>query len=124
MVVADDEPGLRELLVLLIGRDERFRVVAETGDGLQALAAVDTHDPDLLLLDLGMPHLDGLEVLQRLSERPRPATVVLTGFTDPDVHRQAVELGAYACLVKGLDFGRLLATLEQAAEPQAPSAEA
>ncbi|MFA9445791.1 response regulator [Egicoccus sp. AB-alg6-2] len=111
VVVVDDEPGLRRLLVLLIERDGRFRVVAQAEDGIEALAAVREHDPDLLLLDLGLPHLDGLEVLEQLQGRVRPAAVVLTGFADPATLERARSLGAADCLVKGEDFARVIEVL-------------
>jgi DNA-binding NarL/FixJ family response regulator len=103
VVVVDDEPTLRKLLVMLLHRDGRFEVLAEASDGPAALAAVAQHDPDLLLLDLGLPGMDGLEVLAAL-DRPRPAVVVLTGFADEATLGHARELGAAACLVKGVDF--------------------
>ncbi|MEX1164372.1 MAG: response regulator [Nitriliruptor sp.] len=121
IVIVDDEPGLRRLLVLMIRRDGRFEVVAEAGDGLAALDAIGRHDPDLLLLDLGLPELDGLEVLEQLADRRRPATVVLTGFTDATTHEKARSLGAVDCLVKGTDFDRIVETLAAACsnEPRA-----
>ncbi|WP_052666736.1 response regulator [Nitriliruptor alkaliphilus] len=115
VVVVDDEPGLRRLLRLLLDRDGGFTVLAEAADGVAALEAVRTHDPDLLLLDLGLPGLDGLEVLEQLQGQPRPATVVLTGFTDETTHARACELGAAACLVKGTDFHRVVPTLHEVA---------
>lgn len=107
VVIVDDQPDLRLLLARLIERDGRLRVVGEAEDGERALAAVAEHDPDLLLLDLGMPRADGLQVLAALSDRPRPRVVVLTGFTDPATLDQARALGAAACLVKGDGFTRV-----------------
>jgi CheY-like chemotaxis protein len=104
VVVVDDEPGLRGLLLILLERDGGFDVVAEAADGVEAIEAVAQHDPDLLLLDLGLPRMDGLEVLAALQGRPRPTTVVLTGFTDEATLAQARALGASTCLVKGEDF--------------------
>lgn len=111
VVVVDDEPGLRRLLVMLLERDGGFDVVAEAGDGVEALDAVRHRDPDLLLLDLGLPRMDGLQVLERLQGGARPTTVVLTGFADDATLAQAELLGAAACLIKGGDFGRVVETL-------------
>lgn len=113
VVVVDDEPGLRRLLVMLLGRDGGFTVVAEAGDGVEALEAARRHDPDLLLLDLGLPRVDGLEVLERLQGGARPSTVVLTGFADDATLAQAEQLGAVACLIKGGDFSRIAQTLHE-----------
>jgi DNA-binding NarL/FixJ family response regulator len=106
LIIADDEAPLRKLLRMLIERDDRFVVVALAEDGQQTLDLVAEHDPDLLLLDLGLPGIDGLQVLERLGGQ-RPGTVVLTGFDDPTTHRAARDLGAAACLVKGRDFGKV-----------------
>jgi two-component system, LytTR family, response regulator AlgR len=114
VVIADDEAPLRFLLALMLERDGRFAVVAQAGDGQQALRAVAEHDPDLLLLDLGLPRLDGLEVLRHLQASSRPATVVLTGFTDRATHDHARALGAVTCLVKGTDFVLVADTLHRA----------
>jgi DNA-binding NarL/FixJ family response regulator len=121
VLVVDDERSLRRLLVLLLERDARFEVIGEAGDGAAALAGIDQLDPDLVLLDLGLPVLDGLEVLQQLQGRVRPTTVVLTGFTDPATHDRARGLGAADCLVKGADLtavpDRLAAAARAATQP-------
>jgi CheY-like chemotaxis protein len=121
LLVVDNEPGLRRLLVLLLERDGRFALVGEASDGEAALSMVAEHDPDLLLLDLGLPRLDGLEVLERLDGRPRPTTVVLTGFADPTTLEKARALGAAACLVKGDDFARVADALHEACHPGDPA---
>jgi two-component system, LytTR family, response regulator AlgR len=115
VLVVDDERSLRRLLVLLLERDPRFEVIGEAGDGSAALAAVEQLDPDLVLLDLGLPVLDGLEVLHQLQGRDRPTVVVLTGFTDPATHDRARSLGAVDCLVKGADLTAVPDRLEAAA---------
>jgi DNA-binding NarL/FixJ family response regulator len=111
LLLVDDEAGLRRLVRLLVTRDGRMEVVGEAADGHEALDRVDELDPDVVLLDLGLPTLDGLEVLARLQGRARPKVVVLTGFDDPATHARARELGAAACLVKGRDFERVLDVL-------------
>jgi DNA-binding NarL/FixJ family response regulator len=115
VVIADDEAPLRGLLRILIERDGRFAVLGEAADGRATLTLVDELDPDLLVLDLGLPELDGLQVLERLGDRPRPRTVVLTGFDDPTIHATARELGAVSCLTKGRDFTEVLDVLAAAA---------
>jgi DNA-binding NarL/FixJ family response regulator len=107
ILIADDEPALRRLLTMLLERDPRLDVVGEAADGREALDRVEELDPDVLLLDVRMPNVDGLEVLDALRGRSRPRIVVLTGFADPVTHAAALELGAAACLVKGRDFAAL-----------------
>lgn len=117
IVLAEDNVPLRALLRMVIEADPAFRVVGEADDGLIALELVRDLDPDLLLLDLSMPRMDGLQVLQHLDHRPRPVVAVLTGFDDPELEAQALEAGAAAYLTKGIAFeglpqrlSRLLAT--------------
>lgn len=108
VVLADDEPDLRLLLRRLLEDDGRFRVVAEAGDGRAALEAVEQERPDLLVLDLSMPEMDGLQVLEELARRERPVTVaVLTGFADHHTRDAALALGAAAYLEKGTAFATL-----------------
>lgn len=115
VVVVDDEATLRVLLRRYIERDGRCRVIGEAGDGRQALEVVEATDPDVLLLDLGMPVMDGLEVLAALRGDPRPRTVVLTGFADAETAERVRELGAVACLTKGRGFADLSDTIVEAA---------
>lgn len=115
VVIADDQGTIRALLRRYIERDGRCHVVGEAADGQRALEVLGEVDPDVLLLDLGMPVLDGLEVLAALDGAARPRTVVLTGFADAYTSERARELGAVACLVKGRGFAELADALVAAA---------
>jgi len=106
-VIADDANDLRSLIRLVLDTDNRFDVVGEAADGEQALDLVEQQHPDLLLLDLAMPRMDGLEVLADLGGRIPPTVVVLSGFTSPDAVEQALELGAASYLTKGSRIGEL-----------------
>jgi DNA-binding NarL/FixJ family response regulator len=104
-VIADDADDLRMLIRFALEHDDRFSVVGEAADGEQALAAVDAEQPDLLVLDLAMPRMDGLEVLSRLRDRREPPpVVVLSGFTNEAMVRKAFSLGAAAYIPKGRDI--------------------
>lgn len=120
VVIADDDASIRLLLRRYIERDGRCSVVGEAMDGRQALEVIGAADPDVLLLDLGMPVMDGLEVLAELVGTARPRTVVLTGFADAYTAAQARELGAVACLVKGPGFAELLDVIVDAAGVEPP----
>lgn len=99
LVLADDHAALvaacRQLL------QPEFEVVASVGRGVDALAAVTEHDPDVLVLDLEMPDLDGIEVLEALQARPvRTRVVVLTLHRDPVLADRVEALGAAAFVTK------------------------
>ena len=101
VLVVDDEPGTRRSLVRLLA-GEGFET-AEAGDGVEAMKALEVKTPDVILLDLMMPGMDGLEVLEALQRHPQwkaLPVVVLTGLSDTQTVNRAHQLGAKAYLVK------------------------
>jgi DNA-binding NarL/FixJ family response regulator len=106
-LLADDAEDIRLLMRVILSRDDRFDVVGEAADGFEALELVETYDPDLLVLDLAMPRMDGLEVLQHLQSRDRPPIVVLSGFKNEELLSRALSLGARAYVTKGMDIDQL-----------------
>src|SRR5439155_18972846 len=101
IVIADDHPifrdGLRKLLML----EEDFRVVAEARDGKEVLEVLDEHQPDILLLDLKMPGLDGLTALQKLqNSRSKTKVIVLTASEDKNQFVQAMKFGTCGIVLK------------------------
>ncbi|PBJ82901.1 DNA-binding response regulator [Lysobacteraceae bacterium NML93-0399] len=113
VVIADDEPLARERLRMLLGQLAGIEIVAEVGDGRSALEACAAHDPALVLLDIAMPGIDGLEVARHLSAfEPRPAVVFCTAY---DAHAlKAFEAAAVDYLVKPVRPERLQAAVERA----------
>lgn len=113
VVIADDEPHARERLRLLLTQLGGIDIVAEVGDGRSALEACAVHDPALVLLDIAMPGIDGLEVARHLSAfEPRPAVVFCTAY---DAHAlKAFEAAAVDYLVKPVRPERLQAAVERA----------
>jgi len=121
VLIVDDNAQLRRLLNALLQSDGRFEVVGDAADGGEALRLVDELDPELMLLDLSMPGMDGLEVLGQLAGRDRaPITVVLSGYLDEALREQVLEAGATLCLEKGLDFTDLTDRLASAAARGVP----
>ena len=112
VVIADDEPLARERLRSLLVGQEGIDLVAEAADGEQALQACAQHKPDLVLLDIAMPGLDGLEAARHLAAfEPRPAVVFCTAY---DAHAlSAFEAEAIDYLVKPVRAERLAAALER-----------
>lgn len=101
LILADDHPLILDGLLGLLGREPDFTVVATSHTGVEALAAVATHRPDLLVLDLRMPELGGLDVLRTLGEEPNPPRVVLlTAAMDEDEVLEAINLGAQGVVLK------------------------
>lgn len=113
IVIADDEPLARERLQSLLGEQPGVQVVAEAANGEQALHACAEHQPDLVLLDIAMPGLDGLEAARHLASfEPRPAVVFCTAY---DAHAlSAFEAAAIDYLMKPVRPERLAAALERA----------
>lgn len=101
IVLADDHPVVRRGLAQFFADVEDLRVVAECGDGECALEAVRTHKPEVLIVDLRMPAIGGLEVLRRLRAEPySPAVILLAGNISDDEVVEAMRLGAKGVVLK------------------------
>jgi NarL family two-component system response regulator LiaR len=101
VVVADDHRVVRDGLCYLLGQEPGIKVAGEAGDGRQTVDVVAAIRPDVLLLDLYMPGLDGHAVLEALRDAPhRPAVVVLTSATDDEHLVRAMRAGATSYLLK------------------------
>ena len=102
VAVADDHPVVREGLVAMLETQRDFAVVGEAGTGPEALALVSKADPDVLLLDLELPGVDGVGVLRRLeTDRSRTRVIIFTVFDTDERIIAAVEAGAVGYLLKG-----------------------
>jgi DNA-binding NarL/FixJ family response regulator len=107
LVVADDVVYFRTLLRIALD-PERFEIVAEAGDGREAIAAAGETKPDVILLDLSMPIMDGLQAIPAIRElSPDTKILVLSGFDAHSMSTEALELGADAYLEKGVDLGEI-----------------
>ena len=101
IVIADDHPIVRDGLRKLLNLEEDFEVVAEAADGREVLDRVHELDPDVLLLDLRMPNLDGLSALQVLQQsNKRTKVIVLTASEDKNEFVQAMKLGCSGIVLK------------------------
>ncbi|MFA9429061.1 response regulator [Egicoccus sp. AB-alg2] len=107
--VVDDQTLVRQGLRQLLELTDDIEVVAEAGDGDAALAAIDAHAPDVVLLDLQMPGRDGIGTLQELATRPSPPPVlVLTTFDDDELVLRALKAGAKGYLLKDVTLEQLV----------------
>lgn len=101
LLVVDDDDGFRETLRHFLSEREDTIVVGEAGNGEEALRLVETLHPDVILMDLAMPRMSGLEVTRRLKARwPNVAVVFITVHDDEVYRRTALAAGAAAFLVK------------------------
>jgi two-component system response regulator AlgR len=127
VLIADDEPLAAERLQVLLARAKGASLVGTAGDGESAVSMAEALSPDLLLLDIAMPGLDGIEVARSLaSQDPTPAVVFVTAFDQFAV--AAFEVAAVDYLMKPVDPARLQRALDRARDyidhHRAPSAEA
>ncbi|MEQ1513742.1 MAG: LytTR family DNA-binding domain-containing protein [Lysobacteraceae bacterium] len=113
VLIADDEPMARERLRALLAEHADMRLVAEAGDGRAALDACAEHTPDVVLLDISMPGIDGLEAARHLATfDPRPAVVFCTAYDEHAL--SAFEAAAVDYLVKPIRRERLAIALDRA----------
>ncbi|MEU8546894.1 response regulator transcription factor [Streptomyces roseoverticillatus] len=123
VVIADDQEMVRTGFRMILESQPDIEVVADVVDGEAALAAVEEHDPDVLLLDIRMPKLDGLEVTRRLSERAgtrpglggRPRIVIVTTFDLDEYVHTALRNGASGFLLKDASPAMLVEAVHAAA---------
>jgi DNA-binding NarL/FixJ family response regulator len=116
VLIADDDPLVRSGLSLLLAATDDIRVVAESADGTQVGPAVDAYKPDLVLMDIRMPRMDGLAATESLRERDgAPEVIVLTTF-DADEHvLRALRAGASGFLLKDTPPQEIVAAIRRVA---------
>jgi DNA-binding NarL/FixJ family response regulator len=117
IIVADDQTTVRQGLVLLLGGLPGIEVVASAADGQEAIDLVAEHQPDVILLDLHMPVLDGIETTRRLTaEHPQVVIVILTTYLDDTSVFDALRAGARSYLTKDADHTEIASALRSASE--------
>jgi two-component system, NarL family, response regulator YdfI len=116
VLIADDHLIVREGLRLILEAEPGFELVGEASDGAEALELADKHHPDVVLMDLRMPRMDGLTAIEHLREQqPDIAIVILTTFKEDDLMRRGLKLGARGYLLKDTDRTKLFNTIRAAA---------
>ena len=115
IVLADDHPIVRQGLCALLEAETDFQVVGEAGDGLEAVALVERVKPDVLVLDLMMPTLSGLEVARQTRQRsPQTRVVILSMHADEGYVLEALTAGASAYVLKKSTAGDLVKAIRDA----------
>jgi DNA-binding NarL/FixJ family response regulator len=120
LLIADDHPAFRRGLALMLADVDDVEVVGAAETGLRAVELAEELSPDVILMDLRMPGLDGIEATRRLSRSaPETAVVVLTMFEDDDSVFAAMRAGARGYLLKGADQDEIARAVQAAAAGEA-----
>jgi DNA-binding NarL/FixJ family response regulator len=115
VAIADDQTLVRQGIRSLLQVSGELEVVAEATDGVEALAVVEAGGVDVLLLDLRMPRLDGIGVLEALAGRDAPPVLVLTTFDDDELALNALRAGARGYLLKDVTLDQLVGAIRTVA---------
>src|SRR5690242_2261874 len=116
IMLADDNGPVRRSLRILLER-AGFNVIIEAADGEQAISLAHQHRPDVILLDLSMPHLNGIEAARRIQKSiPEARTIILTIHRDYHYVVRALEAGARGYILKGRAVEELVRGVQQVAE--------
>ena len=113
IAIADDEPGIRSVLQT-IASDLGYQVVGVAQNGAEAVEVVRQKQPQAILLDIHMPVLDGLEATRKIVELGTTAVVLLTADLNPELAREAMDIGACGYMLKPFDSTQIAAILESA----------
>lgn len=116
IVVTDDNPEFNELLTGYLQQESDFEVVGSAYNGREALKLLEEHNPDVLLLDIIMPHLDGIGVLEQIPDldlHKQPCIIMLTAFGHESITQKAVELGAAFYILKPFHLDVLAERIRQ-----------
>src|SRR5712692_5836566 len=112
VLVVDDHALLRTGVANIINQEPDLHVVAEAGNGVDAIAAYERHQPDVTLLDLRMPVMEGVEVVRQIRERdPRARVIILTTYDTDDEISRALKAGAKAYVLKDISADDLISCI-------------
>lgn len=115
VLVVDDHPAFRKALTSALRLIGDIEIAGEAGGGVAACDQAETLDPDIVLMDLSMPDLSGIDAMKKIHEsRPELPVVILTAHADAGVEREAREAGARGFLAKGTGLQDLVITLREA----------
>ncbi|MCJ7823722.1 MAG: response regulator transcription factor [Anaerolineales bacterium] len=120
VLIADDHDVVRDGLRMILEAEEGFSVVGEAGDGIQAVDLTEKLQPQVVIMDLRMPNMDGLDATERISKTcPDVAVVILTTFSEDHLMLRGLRAGALGYLLKDTNRQALIDTLRAAARGEA-----
>ena len=120
VLIADDHLIVRQGLRLILETDDRLELVGEASDGAEALVLARELEPDVVLMDLRMPGMDGLTAIERLQvEQPQVNVVILTTFNEDELMMRGLRAGARGYLLKDTSRESLFAAIRAAAKGEA-----
>jgi DNA-binding NarL/FixJ family response regulator len=113
ILIVDDHPTLREGLRSLLSSQDIFDIVGEAGDGLEAVALVDQLHPDLVLMDISMPRMDGIAATREIKEKwPETKILIFSVHKTPEYLKAALEAGADGYILKDSPRTKLILTIK------------
>ena len=116
VVIADDHQMVRMGLRMMLKMEEGVELIGEASDGIEAIRLVGELQPDVVLMDLRMPHMDGLEAIVKIREQwPQIAVLILTTYNEDDLMIRGLQAGACGYLLKDTDGETLLHAIQAAA---------
>ena len=117
VLVVDDYEPFRQFICSTLGKRPELQIVAEVADGLAAVQKAEELQPDLVLLDIGLPTLNGIEAGRRIRTlSPKSKIIFVTQESSPDVVQEVLSLGALGYVVKARAGSELLAAVEEVRE--------
>jgi DNA-binding NarL/FixJ family response regulator len=121
ILIADDHPPMRSAFAAILAYGRGLEVVGEALDGREAVLKCEELRPDLVLMDLSMPEMDGIEATRAIKERlPTTVVLVVTAHEDEDLMLRAIGAGAAGYVLKGDDPSRLIAAVREALSGEFP----
>jgi DNA-binding NarL/FixJ family response regulator len=121
ILVADDHAPMRSAFAAILAYGRGLEVVGEAHDGREALLKCEELRPDLILMDLSMPEMDGIEATRQIKERlPTTVVLVVTSHEDEDLMLRAIRAGAAGYVLKGDEPSRLIAAVREAMSGESP----